>query len=158
MRRKRSLFRWLSAWLLVSMLGVGLLGGAGLAVRAAPRQQIATGMVISEFRTRGTALENDEFIELYNPTSSAINISNWQIQISDNTGNISQLVNIPSSTSAIGSGRYYLISNSVAYSGSATPNLTYTMDIPDDGGIALIDTYKPICPYRSGWNEFRVSL
>jgi P pilus assembly chaperone PapD len=138
MRRRKSLFRWVSVWLLFSMLGVGFLGGAGLAVRAAPRQQAATNIVISEFRTRGPAMVNDEFIELYNPTNSSINISGWQIMGSDNAGNTSELVVIPNN-STIPSKRYYLISNSVAYSGSTSPDLTYTTDIPDDGGIALIN-------------------
>ena len=119
MRRRKSFFRWVSGWLLLSMLGVGFLGGAGLSVRAAPKQQAATNIVISEFRTRGTALGNDEFVELYNPTTGSINISGWQIMGSDNAGNISPLVVIPNN-STIPSRRYYLISNSVAYSGSTS--------------------------------------
>jgi len=43
------------------------------------------GIVISEFRTRGTAGGNDEFVEIYNNTASPIDISGWKLLGSSNT-------------------------------------------------------------------------
>ena len=43
-------------------------------------QAVSSTVVISEFRTRGPNGGNDEFIELYNLSSSPVNISGWQIR------------------------------------------------------------------------------
>ena len=64
MQRRKFFFRWLSGWLLLSMLGVGFLGGAGLSVRAAPRQQAATSMLSVSLARAGPNGGSDEFIEL----------------------------------------------------------------------------------------------
>jgi hypothetical protein len=80
MRRSKTFFRWLTGWLLLCMLGAGLLGGAGLSVRAAPRQANALDVIINEVAWNGTAFSvNDEWIELYNPGTVDINLANWRI-------------------------------------------------------------------------------
>jgi len=135
MRRGKTFFRWLSGWLLLSMLGVGVRGGAGLSVRAAPRQQTAGSIVISEFRTNGPAGATDEFIELFNQTNSTICIENWQLKVLTGTGNEAVRATIPSNV-AIGPGSYYLIANN-NYGG--TSDLTYGTGIVDSGGIAIFD-------------------
>src|SRR5215203_1646924 len=40
---------------------------------------VSTDIVISEFRTRGPNGGNDEFIDLYNLSSAAVDISGWKI-------------------------------------------------------------------------------
>ena len=97
------------------------------------------GVVISEFRTRGTSGANDEFIELYNPTSNYIDISGWKINGSNDTGTVGTRVTIPAST-ILRPGQYYLIvnNNSGGFSGSITSDLKYTSGITDGGGIALM--------------------
>ena len=135
MRRRNSLFRWLSGWLLLSMLGVGILGGVGLSVRAAPRQQAVGSVVISEFRTNGPNGGTDEFIELFNQTSSNICIENWQLRALTGTGNEAVRATIPAGV-AIGPGSHYLIANN-GYGGTA--DLTYGTGIVDNGGIAIFD-------------------
>ena len=141
MRRREPIFRWLTGWLLLAALGVGALGGAGLSVRAAPRQQVATNIVISEFRFRGPDGGNDEFIEIYNPTSSQVDISDWRIWGSNNSGGTgtSPRYIFPANT-FLQSGQYYLITNNNAtagYSGTVPGDDTYGTGITDDGGIAL---------------------
>jgi len=37
------------------------------------------GLVISEFRTRGTNGDDDEYVEIFNPTSSSVYMGGWQL-------------------------------------------------------------------------------
>lgn len=99
----------------------------------------ATSVVISEFRTRGPNGAEDEYIELYNPTTAVVDISGWKINVSNDTGTTSTRATIPAST-ILRSGQYYLIVNSSTngYSGIVPANLTYGQGITDAGGIALV--------------------
>ncbi len=81
------------------------------------------GIVISEFRTRGPGGASDEFIEIYNPTSSAVDISGWKINASNDVGAADTRAIIPAST-LLRSGQYYLVANN-GYTGSVTANLKY---------------------------------
>ncbi len=58
-------------------------------------QSSVTHVVISEFRTRGPNRANDEFIELYNPTDTAVDISGWKVRASDSSGSVGVLATIP---------------------------------------------------------------
>ena len=100
--------------------------------------QAGASVVISEFRTRGPLGGNDEFVELFNPTSAAVDISGWRIWGSNNAGTNSVRATIPASTT-LGPGCYFLATNTAAsgYSGTAPGNVSYTTGITDDGGIAL---------------------
>ncbi|HMB23229.1 MAG TPA: lamin tail domain-containing protein, partial [Anaerolineales bacterium] len=97
----------------------------------------APSVVISEFRTRGPNGSEDEFIELYNPTVSPIDISGWKIYFSTSTGVHSLRATIPKAT-LLRSGQYYLIVNSSGYNMSVPANLTYSIGVMDNGGIALV--------------------
>jgi hypothetical protein len=98
-----------------------------------------SSVVISEFRTRGPNGAEDEYIELYNPTSTIVDISGWKINVSNDTGSTSTRATIPAST-ILRSGQYYLIANSTTngYSGIVPANLTYGQGITNAGGIALV--------------------
>ena len=101
-----------------------------------------TGIVISEFRTRGPGGASDEFIELYNPTSTAVDISGWKINASNNAGSADTRATIPAST-LLRSGQYYLVANN-GYTGSVIANLKYGTAITNDGGIALLTSNNTI--------------
>jgi predicted extracellular nuclease len=58
---------------------------ASLTVVAPGARAAATHVVISEFATRGPTAATDEFVELYNPTDSPIDISGWKLQYSSAT-------------------------------------------------------------------------
>ena len=107
-------------------------------------------LLISEFRLRGPSGANDEYIEIYNPTSAPITVSTvdgsagYSLVASDGVARFT----IPNGTVIPAKG-HYLGVNSVAYSlGSypagdgttATGNATYTTDIPDNAGIAIFNT------------------
>jgi hypothetical protein len=131
--------RWSS--LLALLVLASLFGAAvgGMTVRAAPIFDVGqTDIVISEFRTRGPNGANDEFVEIFNPTSTAIDISNWKINGSNNTGGIVTRFTIPAGTT-LQPGEHFLIADSTApgYNGAVTPDGFYGTSIADNGGIAL---------------------
>ena len=64
------------------------------------RAQVANHVVISEFATRGaTANAAGEFVEIYNPTSQAVNISGWTLQYQSASGSsYNGLATVPDGT------------------------------------------------------------
>jgi len=126
---------------LLSLFGsVLILSGLLPIAAAAPAAAASTTVVISEFRVRGPNGAADEFIELYNLSSSPVAISGLLIRGSNNTAGVSTRATIPAGTT-INAGCHYLITNSSTtggpYSGSVAGDLTYATGITDDGGIAL---------------------
>ena len=97
-------------------------------------------ILISEFRTRGPAGANDEFIELYNATATPIDIGGWKINRSNGSGTINTQLTITAGTMIPAHG-HFLATNSAAggYSGSVPGNQTYGTGITDDGGIAILN-------------------
>ncbi len=104
----------------------------------------ATNIVISEFRTVGPSGGNDEFIELYNPSSSAIVIGDWIINRSTGCGTSTTTMVTINSGVALLAGQHYLIGGS-SYSGSVTPDQpNESLGIANNGGIALLDSTNAI--------------
>jgi len=69
-------------WFICALLVLGGQASSpqGGTVRAAAGKSLKQdNIVISEFRTRGPNGGYDEFIEIFNPTNSQINIGNWEI-------------------------------------------------------------------------------
>jgi hypothetical protein len=95
-------------------------------------------LLISEFRTRGPVGASDEFVEIYNPTTTTQVIGGLKIRASNSVGTISDRVTITVGAT-LGSGCHYLVANSSAsgYSGSVSASQTYGSGIADDGGIAI---------------------
>jgi chitodextrinase len=94
-------------------------------------------VVISEFApwgtNEGTGNEDDEFLELYNPSSAPVDLSGWKLQYMPAQGLAYQeLVTLPAGTSIAAHG-YYLIAHT-GYAGSVTPDLQYTQPLPRGGG------------------------
>jgi hypothetical protein len=116
-------------------------------VIAPPVVAASITIVIGEFRTRGPNGGNDEFIELYNLSTSSVDISGWMINGSNNAGTTSTRATIPAGT-ILAPYQHYLLTNSSTtggpYSGSTTGNQTYSTGITDDGGIALLDASSAI--------------
>jgi beta-lactamase superfamily II metal-dependent hydrolase len=98
----------------------------------------ATGVVISEFRTRGPSGGNDEFVEIYNNSDAPIDISGWKMKGSNSSATTSTRATVPPGTT-LPARRHYLFTNSGAsgYSGSVPGNTTYGSGITDDGGVAI---------------------
>lgn len=105
--------------------------------------QASAAIVISEFRTRGPAGGNDEFIELYNNSDVPVNIGNWKISGSNSAGDASTRLIIAPDTVLPARG-HFLAARSGAYSGAVAANQTYATGIGDNGGLALLDSTNTI--------------
>ena len=102
---------------------------------AAPAVASTSGVVISEFRTRGPAGGNDEFIELRNAGSAPVNISGWLLQgcSSSAPGNPTTRATVNAGVT-LSPGQSYLFTNSTApgaYSGTVPGDQTYGTGITD---------------------------
>src|ERR1051326_8091377 len=112
-----------------------------------PRSVKATSstILISEFRTRGPAGGNDEFVEVYNATNAPIDIGGWKINASNSSGTIGTRVTITAGTMIPAHGHFLATNNAAGgYSGSVGGNQTYATGITDDGGIAILNTANVI--------------
>ena len=114
--------------------------GGSVAVPLTGIGSAATALVISEFRTRGPSGGNDEFVEIYNNTNAAIDISNYTMRGSNGGGTNSIRATVPANT-ILPPHEHYLFVNTAAagYSGAAPGNASYGTGVTDDGGVALAD-------------------
>jgi hypothetical protein len=92
-------------------------------------------MVISEIRTCGPG-GADEYVELFNSSNRTIYIGGWTLRFSDATGAITTALTIQQGTH-IPRGAHFLAA-SVAYRGATAPDQTFDLNIPDNGGVALV--------------------
>ncbi len=102
-------------------------------VSVAPQPSATTGALLSQFRLSGPGGTTDEFIELANTTSSALNVSGWSVVASTTTP-----VTIPLSGTIPAFG-HLLLANSGGYSlGSvAAPDINYTGDFSTGAALAV---------------------
>src|SRR5687767_2956382 len=139
MKYRKQFMRVLFFVFLLACLLTGLAGTLDAPAQAAPQMQAATTVVISEFRTRGSnpgQAGSDEFIELYNPTVSPVDITGWKINGSNAMGTTNTRATIPAFI--LQPGQHYLVAKSGGYSGTVVADMLYTAaGITDDGGIAL---------------------
>ncbi len=122
--------------------------GAGLAMAlvagslfVAPAAASPNGLVISEFRFRGPAGGNDEFIELLNTSDGNIDISGYALQgCASASGAPSNRAVVPSAV-VLEPDQHYLFTNSAAggYSGSVAGDQTYATGISDNAGTCVVN-------------------
>jgi hypothetical protein len=102
----------------------------------------STTVVISEFRTNGPNGGSDEFIELYNLSDSPASVGGWLVTGSNSSGETATLATITAGV-VLGAHCHYLLANESTsggpYSGSIASDQTYSTEIADDGGVALLD-------------------
>lgn len=108
-------------------------------------------LLISEFRVRGPFGANDEFVEIYNKSDfpHLVLSPEFGYAIAASDGLVRCVIPIGTVIPAHG---HYLCANSIGYSlaaypagngTTATPDATFTIDIPDNAGIALFNTANP---------------
>ena len=144
-RTDRTLRLLLPLTLLLGMLA-GMLGPRVISGQAAPEAQTATHVVISEFRTLGPIVsgspdsvgESNEFIEIFNPTASVININGWKITMVDDVGAQTAQVIFNSGNTMLPPNERRLIVNVDGERQRALPrDWTFSGGIPNNGGIGL---------------------
>lgn len=109
----------------------------------------ATHVVISEIQVAGTGGADDEFIELYNPTNSAVDLTGWRLVRKNSSGSVQNnlVANITGSIPARG---YFLVAKPTTYMGTTTPDLFYsasssaittnsTIILYSDAGTTIVD-------------------
>ena len=116
---------------------------AGIHVRAAPvLSPSQDNIVISEFRASGPnpGFEDlDDFVEIFNPTSQAIDISGWKVVSVSSTGIHKKIAQLYNGT-VLSPGQHYLITGAY-YSGSVHWDMKFSIGgILDTGGVALLDS------------------
>jgi phosphatidylserine/phosphatidylglycerophosphate/cardiolipin synthase-like enzyme len=130
-----------------------LLALLALVVIAAPAGAAATHVVISEVESRG-ATAYDEFVELYNPTTSAVSLAGWKLQYKSATGaSFSDLATLSSGASIPAHG-FFLLGGTNAggsYTGAATPDATFSAGLNDAGGHVRILDASAVEVDRLGW-------
>jgi phosphatidylserine/phosphatidylglycerophosphate/cardiolipin synthase-like enzyme len=105
--------------------------------------QTTNHVVISEFATRGPSAATDEFIELYNPTNSPIDISGWKLQYKSASGTTwFDRATLPANSIIAGRG-FFLLANT-SYAGAVTPDYTSSLwtsasGMADDGHDRIIN-------------------
>jgi Lamin Tail Domain/Calx-beta domain len=99
-------------------------------------QASAGDVVISEFRFRGPAGANDEFVEIRNAGAAPVDISGWKLQVcAAASGAAATRLNVPAET-MLDVGEHYLFAHA-SYTGSAAADASYAIGIADEGGVRI---------------------
>jgi hypothetical protein len=102
-----------------------------------------THLVISEVRTRGLAGGNDEFVELYNPTSAPVVLdSEWEIE-ARGSGAANYGTRWTGAGATIAPHGHYLIVGST-YAGMPAGDATLSTGISDASSVRLVQTAQVI--------------
>ena len=86
----------------------------------------ADHVVISEIMAGSDASSSDEFIELYNSTDTAVDITGWELRKRTSSGSESNLVDNAAFVGQIPAKGFFLIA-SPSYQGSRTPDISYSV-------------------------------
>lgn len=108
-------------------------------------------LVISEVQIRG-ANANQDFVEIYNPTNSTVDLNGWQIQKKTSSGTISSLVLIGSGKSIPAHGFFLWANDQSGFSTSVGADVSNSNNLSENNSIALEDSSNVIVD-RVGWGN-----
>ena len=113
-------------------------------IGASAAQASPSGVVVSEFRTRGPAGGSDEFIELRNTSSAPVSIAGWRLQgCASGSGAAGDRATVPAATTLDPAEHWLFTNDSTSggpYSGPVAGDQTYSSGISDTGGLRILDT------------------
>ncbi|RJR28967.1 lamin tail domain-containing protein [Candidatus Microgenomates bacterium] len=95
-------------------------------------------VLINEVQISGAAGAGDEFIELYNPTSQAVDMEGWRLVRGSSTSGAE--VNLVSSISGVIAPHAYFLIAHPDYTGLSAPDLAYSAssnNVPSGGSVTL---------------------
>ena len=98
-------------------------------------------LLISQIQLAGET-STDEFVELYNPTNSAINVADWKLVKKTSSGSQSNLVSAFPTGTNIGPHKYFLITHKTGYKGAVSADTTYSgssYSVAADNTVILSD-------------------
>lgn len=100
----------------------------------------AATLDIDQFRVRGPSGGNDEFVQLTNTASTALDASGYTFNGSNASGTTSVRATLPDGT-VIQPGCHLLLTNGASngYSGSVPGDVVYKTGVTDTGGLAILD-------------------
>ena len=121
---KKFLFLTISLCLLGAWFGLSFQTKAQIEInQPVEANRVSPNFVVSQFQTAG-GTSNDEFIELHNISSNAVDLNGYRV-VYRSAGGTNDVPFVEWTTGTIvAPGGYYLIA-STAYTGTVTPNLTY---------------------------------
>jgi len=118
-------------------------------------------IVISEIKISGanTGETNDEFVELYNPNSAAVSLSDWKLRPFSASGKEKSYLLRPFSENAtIPPFGFYLITHPEGYKHNITPDAVYSTkeSLASNNGLVLYSSDEEIIDLV-GWGELSTS-
>jgi hypothetical protein len=95
-------------------------------------------VLIAAVQIAGASSTND-FVKLYNPTGSSVDMSGWKLHKRSNTGTDYSLKVFPTG-SVIAAGQYFIWANSTnGFSESISANVSSTETLSADNSVGLLD-------------------
>ena len=98
--------------------------------------QTANHLVISEVQING-ANANQDFVEIYNPTDNAVDITGWKLRVRNSAGTESSLAVIPTATVSA-HGFHLWANNQNEYSTSIGADIANGNNIAPNNSVALL--------------------
>ncbi len=121
-----------------------------------PTPAVAHHIVISEVQIAGSATTQD-FVELYNPTNSLIDLSGWKLRKRISTGTESSLVVITAGKSVSAHGFFLWSNNSSGYNITVGADVSNGNTLASDNSVILLmpnDTVVDKVAWGNGTNQF----
>lgn len=110
----------------------GTLPAAPVATGSAP-----SGAIISEFRFEGPGGPRDEFVEIYNTLSKALNVSGWALQTQTESG--PQFTTIPEGTMIPARGHFLFVGGEYSLKNYGLPDAILERDALSTSGAAILN-------------------
>ncbi|OGK10456.1 hypothetical protein A2767_01205 [Candidatus Roizmanbacteria bacterium RIFCSPHIGHO2_01_FULL_35_10] len=121
-----------------------------------PTPVLANHIVISEVQINGAAITQD-FIEVYNPTNSSIDLSGWKLRKKSSTGSENSLIVIGTGKSIPSYGFFLWANSADGYNATIGADVSNTNTLAGNNSIVLLkpdDSVVDQLAWGNGANQF----